>query len=92
MMPDFQPVEATFVHLRGRDFGAGTLTHVPCKGDWVELGQDCYLVKRLIWNLNQDPCTVQILVDHVEEEEDSDRALNHNIDLIKTLSEQPAES
>ena len=82
----FLPVRATFVHLRGQHFGSGTLTHVPQKGDWVELGEDTYLVKRLVWNLNHDPQTVEIFVDYPEVGEPL-LTLDHNIAVIQALSE-----
>ena len=84
-MSQFLPVSATFVHRRGQQFGAGPLTHVPRRGDWVELGDESYAVVRVIWNLNQDPATVELLVDHIEEQESS-LTLPANITLIQALN------
>lgn len=79
---------ATFIHARGKNFGTGTISHPPAKGDWIDIGPDVYVVTRKIWNYLVDPHELQVIVEHVETTE-LDTALERNIELIQKLSDTP---
>ena len=50
------------VHDVDGELGTGELAHVPRRFDWISIGGDTYQVYKVIWDLNQEPLSVEVIV------------------------------